>query len=106
MQTTQSFCCFPTKMARILHEQGREQLGISWGATEEPSCRGFSLSELQKIDFTQIDLSDVVEDFAIDKEELLNRIRSTIVHLQDAGKIEGESNTKKIAQHEEVLHAP
>ncbi len=102
-QTAQIFCCFPTKLARILHEQGREQLGIKWGKAEAPECRGFSLSELQQVDFTKIDLSDVIEDLTIDKEELLNKVRSTIDHLQSTGQSEGKINTDKAVQQQEMI---
>lgn len=102
-QTIQVFCCFPTKLARILHEQGREQLGIKWGKTDSPECRGFSLAELQRIDFTKIDLSDAIEDISIDKEELLSKVRSTIDHLQSTGQVEGKMNTDRVVQKQEEV---
>lgn len=95
-QTSQVFCCFPTKLARILHEQGRAQLGISWGDSSSPECHGFSLSELQQVDFTKIDLSDAIEDLSIDKQELLQKVRATIDRLQSGGQIEGKENTEKM----------
>jgi conjugal transfer mating pair stabilization protein TraN len=95
-QTSQVFCCFPTKIARILHEQGRAQLGISWGDASSPECRGFSLSELQQVDFTKIDLSDAIEDLSIDKQELLQKVRATIDRLQAGGGVEGKENTEKM----------
>lgn len=81
-QTSQVFCCFSTKLSRILHEEGRKQLGIEWGNAENPSCRGLSLSELQHIDFTKINFSDAIEDISINKEELLKKIRTTIEQLE------------------------
>lgn len=98
-QTTQVFCCFSTKLARILHEQGREQLKIKWGKADSPECRGFSLEELQRIDFTKMDLSDAIEDVSIDKEELLSKVRSTIDHLQT----EGKENTERVVQKQEEV---
>jgi conjugal transfer mating pair stabilization protein TraN len=102
-QTTQVFCCFPTKLARILHEQGREQLGIKWGKADSPKCRGFSLAELQRIDFTKIDLSDAIEDISIDKEELLRKVHSTIDHLQSTGQAEAKMNTDRVVQKQEEI---
>jgi conjugal transfer mating pair stabilization protein TraN len=57
-----SFCCFPTKMAKIFHEQGRTQLGIGWGSAEHPECRGFTIQELSKIDFSKLDLQELYAD--------------------------------------------
>ena len=98
MQTSQVFCCFPTKLARILHEEGRKQLGIKWGIAEEPKCRGFSLTELQRIDFTKIDLSDALDDAPIDKDVLLNKVRSTIDNLQASGQAEARLKTEQVVQ--------
>lgn len=102
-QTTQVFCCFPTKLARILHEQGRDQMKIKWGIAEDPECRGFSLGELQQIDFTKIDLSDAFDEISIDKEALLNKVRSTIDHLKSTGASEGKTNTNQIVQTQEEI---
>ena len=102
-QTSQVFCCFQTKLARILHEQGREQLKISWGQPEDPKCRGFALNELQSIDFTKIDLSDAIEDVVIDKEELLSKVRSTIDNLQSSGQTEAKLNTDRVVQKQEEI---
>lgn len=52
-----SYCCFGSKIAKIFHEQGRAQLGIGWGSSEQPNCQPFSVEELQRIDFGKIDLS-------------------------------------------------
>ncbi len=51
------WCAFPSKLARIIQKQGRAQLGISWGVPKGPSCRGLTPAELNKIDFSKIDLS-------------------------------------------------
>ena len=52
------YCCFNSILARVVHEQGREQIGRGWGDGEHPECNGFSVGELNQIDFTQIDLSE------------------------------------------------
>ncbi|OJW55208.1 MAG: hypothetical protein BGO67_00435 [Alphaproteobacteria bacterium 41-28] len=54
-----SYCCFPTKLARILHEQGRPQLRIGWGESKHPECRGFTIDELSRLDFDHLDLSEL-----------------------------------------------
>ncbi|MVW72876.1 conjugal transfer protein TraN [Bordetella sp. 15P40C-2] len=58
----ESYCCYNSKLARIINVQGRAQLGFGWGNPESPSCTGFSAYELQQIDFSQIDLSEFTGD--------------------------------------------
>jgi Type-1V conjugative transfer system mating pair stabilisation len=57
-----SYCCFGNKLLRLIHQQGRAQLGIGWGTAETPSCRGLRPEELSRIDFSRLDLSEVFED--------------------------------------------
>jgi len=58
VQKKRTYCCFSSPLARIIHEQGRPQLGIGWGTPKSPNCRGFTLEEFQKIDFSKIDFSE------------------------------------------------
>jgi conjugal transfer mating pair stabilization protein TraN len=68
-----SFCCFGSKIARIIHEQGRPQLGMSWGDAKHPQCRGFTADEIANLDFSKLDLSELYEELlARYKEKDLN----------------------------------
>jgi conjugal transfer mating pair stabilization protein TraN len=58
------FCCFPSKLSRIVQEQGRKQLAIDWGKPKEPNCRGFTTQELSHLDFSKMDLTEICKDFA------------------------------------------
>ena len=67
VQKAKVFCCFNSKLARIIHEQGRSQLstfGLSggWGSAKNPNCRGFTPEEFQALDFGKIDLSEYYAD--------------------------------------------
>lgn len=55
-----TFCVFDSLLARIIHEQGRSQLGINWGSAEAPNCRGLTLEEFGGIDFARIDFSEFI----------------------------------------------
>jgi type-F conjugative transfer system mating-pair stabilization protein TraN len=57
-----TYCCFGTKLLKAFHEQGRPQIGLGWGEAKEPLCRGFTVEEIQKIDFSKLDLREVYED--------------------------------------------
>ena len=52
-----SWCVFGSKLGRILHEEARPQFGIGWS-----SCRGFSVAEIERIDFDTLDLSEFTEN--------------------------------------------
>ena len=51
------WCVFGSKLGRILHQQARPQLGLGWG-----SCRGFTVAEVERIDFDRLDLTEFTED--------------------------------------------
>lgn len=57
------FCCFPSRLSRIVQEEGRKQLGIDWGKPKKPNCRGFISEELSRLDFSKMDLSEISKDF-------------------------------------------
>lgn len=61
-ETIVGYCCFHTVLARIIQEQGRDQLGLSWGGPKQPNCGGLSVEQLSRIDFSQIDLSEYIDD--------------------------------------------
>jgi conjugal transfer mating pair stabilization protein TraN len=67
VQRANTYCCFNSKLGRIIHEQGRlqlQQFGASgnWGSPENPNCRGLTPEEFQMLDFSQIDLSEYFGD--------------------------------------------
>jgi hypothetical protein len=58
IEKRESYCCFNSPMARIIHQQARPQLGKDWGDAENPDCSGLSIEDLGKLDWDQIDLSE------------------------------------------------
>ena len=60
LERTKSFCCFNSHLARIINEQGRRQIGKTWGSNtaQNPDCSGFSVAQLQSLDFSRMDLSE------------------------------------------------
>jgi len=51
------WCVFGSKLGRILHQQARPQLGIGWG-----NCRGFTVAEIERIDFDRLDLTEFTDN--------------------------------------------
>ena len=64
IETTETFCCFNSRLARILSEQGRAQLARTWGKPKDPDCTGFTIAELQGLDFSRMDLSEFYAEIA------------------------------------------
>jgi conjugal transfer mating pair stabilization protein TraN len=57
-----TYCCFSNKLLKAFHVQGRPQIKLGWGSPKEPLCRGFTIEELQRIDFSKLDLREAFED--------------------------------------------
>ena len=45
-------------LARIVNEQGRVQVGKGWGGSESPDCSGFTVAQLQSLDFAAMDFTE------------------------------------------------
>lgn len=58
IERSESYCCFNSRLARIIQEEGRKQTGKSWGTAKNPDCSGFTLEELEALDFEAMDLSE------------------------------------------------
>jgi conjugal transfer mating pair stabilization protein TraN len=60
LERRQSYCCFNSPLARILQEQLRPQLGMSWGDAEHPLCEGLPLGRLAAVDWERVNLDEWV----------------------------------------------
>ena len=62
MENKKAYCCFNSKISRIIMQQGKNQLGKEWGSPQAPDCVGFSADELAKLQFNKMDLSEIASD--------------------------------------------
>lgn len=62
IERTKSYCCFNSRLAKIINEQGRAQIGKGWGSAKSPNCSGFTQEEFARIDFSRIDLSEFMDE--------------------------------------------
>lgn len=82
VRTSKSYCCFNSTLGRIIAEQGREQLtDIDWGVASNPNCRGFTIEEFQRLDLSQMDLTEFTNsiqlpDVTNKKTEIIDKINS------------------------------
>ncbi|MDY7574448.1 conjugal transfer protein TraN [Actimicrobium sp. CCI2.3] len=58
IEHTHSHCCFNSRLARMINEQGRTQVGKGWGGAQNPDCSGFTIAQLQRLDFAAMDLTE------------------------------------------------
>ncbi|EQB02065.1 hypothetical protein V475_21490 [Sphingobium baderi LL03] len=58
-----TYCCFESKLSRILQEQGRPQIGKPFGKPKNEQCEGFTVDEFARLDLSKMDFTDVYSDF-------------------------------------------
>ncbi len=80
IEHTTSKCCFNSMLARIVNEQGRAQVGKGWGTAQGADCSGFTVAQLQSLDFAAMDLSAFYA--------------SLVPALPDVGKLQGDSASR------------
>jgi conjugal transfer mating pair stabilization protein TraN len=64
VERTRSYCCFNSKLARILQECGRPQIGKGWGDAKSPNCSGYTIDEFSRVDFTSEGCVRAIETWA------------------------------------------
>ena len=57
------YCCFQSKLSRILQDQGRKQLPKPWAKPKSEQCLGFTLTEFARLDLSKMDFSEVYAEF-------------------------------------------
>jgi conjugal transfer mating pair stabilization protein TraN len=70
------YCCFESKLSRILQEQGRQQLNKPWGKPKTEQCSGFTIEEFARLDLSRMDFSEVYAEFT-DAARLPDELQAT-----------------------------
>lgn len=81
LQKKKIYCCFDSVLSRIIHEQGRPQIGLGWGDGDNPNCRGFYVDEFMKIDFTEMDFGEYTDDLVrqmLNQEQMKTKINKMV----------------------------
>lgn len=84
------YCCFNSRLARIVQEAAHEQLNLSWGTPQAPSCEGITHADFMALDFSKIDLSEMIEAMQaqtlgkVNFEAVKTRAKARIDVLKDA----------------------
>ena len=88
LETMDVFCQFPGLLAATIQQQGRAQIGLSWGSAQSPDCNGFTPQQLQELNFSSMNLStltNVLTQTAIAqaKTTLSNNLSSTTQSIRN-----------------------
>jgi hypothetical protein len=97
MTTRRVYCVYPSRLARIVIEQGKRQLGHGFGSAHSPDCSGFTESELESLDFNAMDLSEFYTaalDNAHggdvpDPQQLAQQLREKVERLSSGQEVQG-----------------
>ena len=57
LQTTETYCCFNSRLARIINTSGGVQIG-----KPVSDCTGFTPTEFASLDFSRIDLTEFTNE--------------------------------------------
>ena len=71
-----AYCCFESKLSRILQEQGRPQINKPWGSAKKETCKGFTLDEFSRLDLSKMDFTEVYAEF-VDAAKLPDEIETS-----------------------------
>lgn len=58
-EKTESYCCYNSRLARLVQEAAHEQLGLSWGEIAAADCRGLTAYEFSQVDLSGIDIEEL-----------------------------------------------
>lgn len=86
--TKHHFCCFNNILEKTIQVQGRSQLGQNFGSGGSTNCRGLTLDELEHIDWSLIDFSEVAaeiqERMVLPKgSDVETRVKNSLTGIND-----------------------
>jgi conjugal transfer mating pair stabilization protein TraN len=76
VERKRSYCCFNSRLARILQECGRPQIGKGWGDARNPNCSGYTIDEFSRVDFTSEVCVQAIEMWA---QQLAQSVGESVV---------------------------
>ncbi len=80
-----SYCCYGSKLARIIQEIARQQLGISFGTAQSPNCGPLTADQLSRINFdtpyARGKLSEILGDVQASAEQKFQAVQEAVSKL-------------------------
>ena len=80
-----SYCCFGNKFSKIMANASREQGLQTWGDGEYTNCNGIAITDLNKLDFSRIDFSELYKDIkdSVEKEKIDRQIQEALQRVKN-----------------------
>lgn len=82
--TKHHYCCFGNMLEKVIQVEARKQLGINFGSGGNKDCRGLTLKQLEKVDFSKMDFSEVAAE--IQKKIVMPNIKDIESRINDSFK--------------------
>lgn len=57
-----SYCCYQSKLTRIIQEGGRAQLSLTFGTPKRADCAGFTIEQFASLDLSKIDFTEIYNE--------------------------------------------
>lgn len=57
-----SYCCYQSKLTRIIQEGGHTQLGLTFGTPKRANCEGFTIEQFASLDLSKIDFTEIYNE--------------------------------------------
>ena len=86
IEKKESYCCYNSRLSRIINEQGRPQINKPYGDPKNPDCSGFTASQLEQLDFGAMDLTEFFDEIMpkdFDTDKFLGRVTGKIQPIQE-----------------------
>ena len=105
-ETTSNFCCFNGQLGKAIATGAREQLGMSWGTGETPSCGGFTMAQLSSVDFTKPAMQTALKPF---QDQIMRNYQTKVAPGMASGQTEletrkaGDAAAKRLCQQRKAL---
>lgn len=80
-----SYCCFGNKFSKIMANASRQQGLQTWGSSENTNCNGIAITDLNKLDFSKIDFSELYKDIkdSVEKEKIDRQIQEALQRVKN-----------------------
>ncbi len=72
IQKKRTYCCFYSRISKIINECGRPQIGKNFGSGKNPDCRGFTLEEFGYLDLSDPACEQAIQEYIAEMTEKLN----------------------------------
>ncbi len=108
VEKRESYCCYGSQLAKIIHEIAHQQLGISMGDAKNPVCHGLTASQLSQLNFdtpfAQQKLSEILGEVQASAQDKFNRVQQAVSAAKSLQVKAADWEKKQIEIERDVKH--